>query len=128
MQLEELTKKLSILQKLLQITVFLINNRGFGPKENIMKIKITVYIHFHKCLWEDEGTYEVFSFKAKDDVDRTFVCEQEIEIEVPDNYDPTAQMIAALEAQKEKAMSDFNKTVMEINARISKLQALEYTP
>jgi len=93
-----------------------------------MKIKTTVYIHFHKYLWEDEGTYEVFSFKAKDEADRTFVCEQEIEIEVPDNYDPTAQMIAALEAQKEKAMSDFNKTVMEINARISKLQALEYTP
>ena len=91
-----------------------------------MKIKTTVYIHFHKYHWDDESTYEVFSFKAKDDSERTFVCEQEIEIEVPDNYDPTAQQIAALEAQKEKAMSDFNNTVMDINARISKLQALEY--
>ena len=91
-----------------------------------MKIKTTVYIHFHKYHWDEEGTYEVFSFKANDDDTRAFVREQEIEIEVPDNYDPTAQQIAALEAQKEKAMSDFNNTVMDINARISKLQALEY--
>jgi hypothetical protein len=91
-----------------------------------MKIKANVYVHFQKYEWEDEGTYQVYSFKANDDDARTFVCEQEIEIEVPDNYDPTAQKIAALEAQKAKAMSDFNNTVMNINARISKLQALEY--
>jgi hypothetical protein len=35
-------------------------------------------------------------------------------------------MIAALQAKKEKAMSDYNTMVMEINIRISKLQALEY--
>jgi hypothetical protein len=93
-----------------------------------MKIKTTIYIHFNKFEWENEGTYQIFSFKASDDDTRTFVCEQEIEVEIPDNYDPTAQMIAALEAKKERAMSDFNNTVMEINTRISKLQALEYTP
>ena len=92
-----------------------------------MKIQTTVYIHFHKYQWEEEGTYEVFSFKAKDDSERTFVCEQEVELEVPDNYNPTAQQIAALEAKKEQAMSDYNKTVMDINTRISKLSALEYT-
>jgi len=92
-----------------------------------MKITTTVYVHFQKYEWEDRGTYQVYSFKANDDDTRTFVCEQEIEVEVPDNYDPTAQMIAALEARKERAMADFNKTVMEINTRISKLQALEYT-
>ncbi len=93
-----------------------------------MKIKTTVYVHYQKYGWDNAGTYQVYSFKASDDDTRTFVCEQEIEVEIPDNYDPTAQMIAALEAEKEKAMSDYNKTVMEINTRISKLQALEYTP
>lgn len=93
-----------------------------------MKIKANVYVHFQKYEWEEKGSYQVYSFKANDDDTRTFVCEQEIEIEVPDNYDPTAQNIAALEAQKAKAMSDFNNTVMNINARISQLSALEYTP
>jgi hypothetical protein len=55
------------------------------------------------------------------------VCEQVIEIEVPEDYDPTAQQIAALESQKVKVMSESYDTVKEINDRISKLQALEYT-
>jgi len=92
-----------------------------------MKIQTTIYVYYQKYDWDTEGTYQVYSFKASDDDTRTFVCEQQIEIEVLDNYDPTAQQIAALEAQKARAMSDFNKTVMDINIRISKLQALEYT-
>lgn len=92
-----------------------------------MKINTTVYVYFQKYEWDEKGTYQVYSFKPKDDDTRTFVCEQAVELEVPDNYDPTAKQIAALEAQKERAMADFNKTVMEINTRISKLQALEYT-
>jgi hypothetical protein len=92
-----------------------------------MKIQTIIYIYFQKYDWDTEGTYQVYSFKANYDDTRTFVCEQEVEIEVPDNYDPTPQKIAALEAKKAKAMSDFNKTVMDINTRISKLQALEYT-
>lgn len=93
-----------------------------------MKIKTTVYVYFQKYTWQDKGIYQVFSYKYDDDENRTFVCEQEIEVEVPENYDPMAQKIASLESQKEKAMSDYNDTVMEINERISKLQALEYTP
>jgi len=92
-----------------------------------MKIQTTIYVYYKKYDWENEGTYQMYSFKASDDDTLTFVCEQHIEIEVPDNYDPTAQQIAALEAQKARAMSDFNNTVMDINTRISKLSALEYT-
>jgi hypothetical protein len=92
-----------------------------------MKIKTTIYVYFQKYDWQDAGIYLVMAYKHNDDENLTFVCEQKIEIKVPDNYDPTAQKIAALEAEKAKAMSDFNKTVMDINTRISKLQALEYT-
>jgi len=67
-----------------------------------------------------------FAYKV-DSENYTYVCQQEIELEVPDNYDPRAQQIAALEAQKTKAMADYQKSVTEINERISKLQALEYT-
>ena len=92
-----------------------------------MKVKITVYIHYLKYDCDAEGNFEVFSFKASDDSTRTFVCSQEIEIEVPDNYDPRAQKITALEKQKQNVMAEYQKTVTEINERINKLQALEYT-
>ena len=92
-----------------------------------MKIKTTVHIHYSKYEWEKEGEYLVYSHQMDDTDYRTHIHEQEIEIEVPDHYDPRAQKIAALEKEKQKMMADYQKTVTEINDRISKLQALEYT-
>jgi len=92
-----------------------------------MKIKLTAHIHFTKYSFQTIGEFQVFYCKLPDEDYRTYVGAQEVEIEVPDNYDPTAQQIAALEAKKVQAMTDYNKTVMDINTRISKLSALEYT-
>lgn len=92
-----------------------------------MKIKTTIYIFHSQYYWEEKGEYLVFYAKIDDSDHMTFVCEQEIEIEIPDNYDPRAQKIAALEKHKQKVMADFQKTLTEINARISKLQAIEHT-
>jgi hypothetical protein len=91
-----------------------------------MKIKTKLHIYFCKYSWETEGKFVPFAYPV-DSADYTFVREQEIELEVPDNYDPRAQQIAALEAQKQKVMADYQKSVTEINDRISKLQALEHT-
>lgn len=92
-----------------------------------MKIKMTAHIHYVKYSWEEKGEFQIFFCKIEDDENRTYVGEQEVEVEVPDNYDPRAQQIAALEKHKQKVMADFQKSVNEINDRISKLQALEYT-
>lgn len=43
------------------------------------------------------------------------------------NHHPRAQQIAALKAQKQKVVADYQKLVTDINSQISKLQALEYT-
>ena len=91
-----------------------------------MKIKTTIHTYYTQYSWEEKGNYEVLSFKTADTEHRTYVGEQEIEIEVPDNYDPRAQKIEALQAHKLKVMADYQKTVTEINARISKLQAIEH--
>jgi hypothetical protein len=92
-----------------------------------MKVKITAHVHYSKWMFEDNGQFQIFPCKLEDDAQRTYVGEQEIEIEVPDDYDPRAQQIAALQRQRGKAMADYQKTVDDINEKISKLQALEYT-
>jgi len=92
-----------------------------------MKIKTTVHIHHQKYEWENEGQYLVYSCKLDDTYYRAYVCEQKIEIEVPDDFDPRTQQIAALMEQKQKVMADYQKTVTEINERINKLQAIEHT-
>jgi hypothetical protein len=92
-----------------------------------MKIKTTINIYFCKFAWEEVGKFVPFAFPVEPCENYTYVSQQEIELEVPDNYDPRAQQIAALEAQKQKVMADYQKSVTDINDRISKLQALEYT-
>jgi len=91
-----------------------------------MKVKTIVHIHYNQYSWENKGDYTVYSCKLDDTEHRTYVGAQEIEIDVPDDYDPRAQKIAALEAHKQKVMADFQKTMTEINTRISKLQAIEF--
>jgi hypothetical protein len=92
-----------------------------------MKIKTIVHIHHQQYAWEDVPTYTLFSVRLDDNEGRTYVGTQDIEIYVPDDYDPRAQKIAALEKHKKKVMADYQKTLTEINDRISNLQALEYT-
>lgn len=91
-----------------------------------MKVKVTVHIHYSQYSWEEKGEFVVYSCQLEDAEHRTYVGEQEIEIEVPDDYDPRGQKIDALEKYKLKVMGDYQKMVTEINERISKLQALEY--
>jgi hypothetical protein len=92
-----------------------------------MKIKTTAHIHHSTWMFEGRGKFQIFPCKLEDDAHRTYVGEQEIEIEVPDKYDPRSQQIAALEKQKQKVMAEYQKTVTEINDRINKLQAIEHT-
>jgi len=92
-----------------------------------MKVKTIAHIYYNQYSWEETGSYQVMYAKLDDCEHRTYVGEQEIEIEVPDNYDPRAQKIAALEKHKQGVMAEYQRTVNQINERISKLQALEYT-
>lgn len=92
-----------------------------------MKIKTTIYIHHNQYSWEEKANYSFHSFKMSDTEHSTYVGQQEIEIEIPDNYDPRVQKIAALEKHKQEVMANYHKTVTKINERISKLQAIEYT-
>ena len=92
-----------------------------------MKIKLTAHIHFRKYHWDEKGEYQILYVALPDDETLTYICAQEVEVEVPDNYDPRAQQVAALEKRKQKVMADYQTMVAEINNRISKLQALEYT-
>lgn len=90
-------------------------------------MKTTIYIHFTKFSWQNQGRFEVFSYELTNDENHAYVGSQEIELNVPDNYDPRPAQIAALEQQKQKVMADYQKSVTDINDRISKLTALEYT-
>jgi len=91
-----------------------------------MKIKTKLHVHFQKWDFEETGEYIIFSSKFEDVEYRVHVCECEVELEIPDEFDPRAQQIAALEQQKQKAMAEYQNTLTEINERISRLQAISH--
>ena len=103
------------------------DGRRLVESEIVVKIKTTIYIHYLKYKWEDKGCFRALFYKVIDDSEQIYVCSQEIEMEVPDDFDPTGGMIAALEKQKAVATAAFQKSVATINEEISKLQALEFT-
>jgi hypothetical protein len=92
-----------------------------------MKIKTIIHVHFVKYSWEAQGHFEAMSYQIKDDTNYSYVGPQEIEVDVPDHFDPRPAQSAVLEAQKQKVMADFQKSVTDINRRISELSALEQT-
>ena len=98
-----------------------------GNKGNAMKVKTTIHIYYATYPWQEAAEYQVMYAKLADDERRTYICSQEIELDIPDEYDPTAQKIAALQKEKDKAQEEFARKVASINERISKLQALEFT-
>lgn len=66
------------------------------------------------------GTHEKYGSKL-------FVCEHTLTVDIPDDFDPRAGQIEALQEQKRKAMAEFQATMTAIDKRISELQAIEYT-
>ena len=54
-----------------------------------------------------------------------FVKEHTTTVEVPDDFDPRPQQVAALEAEKQKARAEFQKRITEIDRQIQSLMAIE---
>lgn len=56
------------------------------------------------------------------------ICSAPITFALPDEFDPTAKQIAALETEKARALAAYQTCVAALNERISKLQAITYEP
>ena len=49
----------------------------------------------------------------------------DLEIEVPDNFDPRPQQVAALQAEQKKVRAEFAARIVELDRQISTLTCLE---
>jgi hypothetical protein len=94
-----------------------------------MKHQIAGFVTYREAQsWEDAPQID---FKTYDP--RQFdhmkgyavVCEQTIEVEVPDDFDPRPQLVAELEKAKQQARADFAAKVTAIDAQIQRLLCLE---
>lgn len=69
--------------------------------------------------------YDLRNWDPADRDGRVWISAHSFEVEVPDDFDPRPEQIAALKAEKTRLNAEFSAKVTEIDRRISKLQAIE---
>lgn len=94
-----------------------------------MKVKITGHVTYVKYSWETEGRYIIMASPASGaDSSYTDVgVSVDVDVDIPDDFNPTAMQLSALEKQKQDLSEKFHITVARINKQISELQAIEHT-
>ena len=94
-----------------------------------MKHTINGFVIYEKYAWDDKPEYTFstseFSAHCTDQCHRAIVMEHSFEIDVPDSFDPRPGFVDQLNKQKEQLRAEFSKRVMEIDAKINELLAIE---
>lgn len=99
------------------------------------KVSVPGFIHATPAHEWDQGPAIIdghrlsfFAFEDMSDSGWVMVCPHTMEFDIPEGWDPRAQQIDALKAQREKIRAEMSKRLMEIDEAISKLQAITYEP
>ena len=79
---------------------------------------------WNKDFSQQEWSPELWSCRVDDNEYRVFINEQTVTVEVPEDFNPVPAQVAALEKAKAEALAAYQKTVGELNDRLSKLLAL----
>jgi hypothetical protein len=102
-----------------------------------MKVSIKAHVHASKVQRYSADTqtfaevidWEVYPFDmSKASADRVLVGIQELEIEVPGDFDIRAGLVQNLEAEKKRLMGEFNARVTAIDGQIQRYLAIENKP
>lgn len=91
-----------------------------------MKVKVPGYIIHFEQEWNTEEPFKFtfYPFKPSEISGTTIVREETIEIEVPDNYDPTTDKIKALEARMAQERLEFATKMMHLEKQLQNLLSL----
>ena len=93
-----------------------------------MKVTIKGIIHYRKRPL-DEPKYVFYECNMSDCGPHYVpMFEHQFDVEIPDNFDPTPKMIAALKAAKQKILADANVKANNIDEQIQKLLCIEHRP
>jgi len=98
-----------------------------------MKTKIKLFLYLSNDFpevyvsgepYEQSFRPHIKTYFSENNVDLIFIREMEIEVETDPDFDPVPHQVSALEAQKLKVLSLYQKSVAEINDQLHKLQSL----
>jgi len=86
------------------------------------------FLQWNHDSWEAQGRFEInrYEFKTSENSTYATVRKIEVEVDVPDDFDPTPAVIADLQEQKQKLRLKLAAELADLDDRISKLSALTY--
>ena len=89
-----------------------------------MKTQIEGFILYKKDCRHKTGF--LFAGCEMEEYDYITVMPHSFEVDIPDDFDPRGKQVEQLQAEKQKAMADFQALVTSIDRKISELTALEF--
>ena len=89
-------------------------------------VSVKGFISYNTNEWAGKERFSFDSFKMETG-GYVNVGPYTVEIQVPDYFDPRGKQVEQLQAEKKKAMADFQALVTSIDRKISELTALEHT-
>lgn len=94
-----------------------------------MKTTINAFLHYHKYEWDENPTYMLFNCDMGScGPEYVLIGVQEVEVEIPDDFDPRPQQIEALKEAKQKILAETQIKVNNIEEQIQRILAIEYKP
>lgn len=91
-----------------------------------MKQTLKAFLHYDATAWP-KPRFALFPFDMSS-AGHVLVNEIDVEVDIPDDFDPTAAQVDALRKEREQVAAEFGRKLMEIDASISKLLSIEHTP
>ncbi len=86
-----------------------------------MKETIKGYLHYSTKKHTGDAGFEFWPHSMGNTVGLVFLHEMDVEIDVPDDFNPIPGQVEALEKKKRQLKAEFARQMMEIEDSISKL-------
>ena len=90
-----------------------------------MKVTVKHYLTQVQWGWEPKPQYVLYPFPMNGE-QYAIVREMDVELDIPDDFDPRPQQIAALEEQRRKAKADHEALMNMIEGKIQSLRCIEH--
>jgi hypothetical protein len=94
-----------------------------------MNVTLKGFIHAEKEPWDEKVKYAIYPFNMQGTSRNTvLIRQQDIEVEVPDDFDIRPGLVDGLEKEKQRVTAEFQARLTELNAQIQNLLAIEHKP
>jgi hypothetical protein len=90
-----------------------------------MKVKVKAVIHYRKYDFQDTAQYVIFPCRFDNDTDTLPILETELEVEIPDDFDPINTKIGILRQEKQRIQAEAHVKAENIEQQIQELLCIE---